>query len=267
MEDVNCLHQEGNFDLVLMKPENMILSNNVTILEDGAGRFSGHVISSRNITDVRERENARMEFVNLLAVQILEKINPLPTREEFDIQLRLKLDEIRAMIQKFTYFTDLISGPLRLNRFRHTLGEVIFSSIKQVQFKLDHAQVKVNVALENEKLEIEVDEEKLSESLCIVLNNAIKCTPAGGTIRIKGFYKEDMVRVIVADQGPGITPDVLQTVFDSETLQKKVSEDGEFSIGLLYVRHVVDAHGGSVEIASEIGVGTEVKLSVPIMLH
>lgn len=96
-----------------------------------------------------------------------------------------------------------------------------------------------------------------------LIDNAVKYSPDGGTISVRAERKGDAVTISVKDQGIGIAAEHLTQVFDKYF---RVSQDNGvrgFGLGLYMVRRIVDLHGGSVELRSAPGKGTEVRLSLP----
>ncbi|MEM9714443.1 MAG: ATP-binding protein [Actinomycetota bacterium] len=111
----------------------------------------------------------------------------------------------------------------------------------------------------------EVDERRFRQVLGNLLDNAIRHTPAGGSVRITVSPDHPTLAVTVADTGEGIAPEVLPTVLDrfrrADTSRSRST--GGSGLGLAIVRSLVEAHGGTIEVASEPGEGTEVVLVVP----
>ena len=96
-----------------------------------------------------------------------------------------------------------------------------------------------------------------------LVDNALRFTPEGGTIQISITVKTAHSEVTVSDNGCGITPEHLPRVFDRfYRVDSSRSSDGA-GLGLALVKSIVDLHGGSVRIDSEVGHGTIVVLIFP----
>jgi signal transduction histidine kinase len=100
---------------------------------------------------------------------------------------------------------------------------------------------------------ITVDPERLQQVIWNLLTNAIKFTPAGGTVRVSAAAVPDGLEITVRDTGRGIPPEFLPFVFDAF----RQGEGGSnrtapgLGLGLAIVRRIIEAHGGRVEAASE----------------
>ena len=95
------------------------------------------------------------------------------------------------------------------------------------------------------------DTAQLTRALGNLVHNAIKFTPPGGEIRVTAAAAEGDVVVQVADTGPGIPPEDLPRVFERFFRGDKARAGGGTGLGLAIAKHVVEAHGGRLEVASE----------------
>jgi heavy metal sensor kinase len=109
------------------------------------------------------------------------------------------------------------------------------------------------------------DEDQLRRLLFNVTDNAIKYTPAGGSVTIRGESREGEARVVVADTGVGIPPEHLPRVFD-RFYRVDPARGGEAEgtgLGLSISRAIAEGHGGTIDIESTPGRGTRVTLRLP----
>jgi signal transduction histidine kinase len=90
---------------------------------------------------------------------------------------------------------------------------------------------------------------------------AIGDRPGGGTLRIDAELRGEAVEVAVADDGPGIPPDIIGRIFDPFFTTKDVGEGS--GLGLSIVHGIIDRHGGRIEVASEVGHGTTFRVILP----
>ncbi len=117
------------------------------------------------------------------------------------------------------------------------------------------------------------DAEKLDRVLANLLENALKYTPAGGSVHVvlgteRGTGVEEGVTfalVSVVDTGPGIPPEDLPYIFDPyRQREAQKSERGSVGLGLSIVRRLVAGHGGQVHVHSRVGVGSEFRVLLPL---
>ena len=99
-----------------------------------------------------------------------------------------------------------------------------------------------------------------------LLDNAVKFTPAGGKIQIKGAQEGRYIRVDVIDNGPGISSEHLSRVFERFWRADKArsQETGGTGLGLSIVKHIVDMHRGRISVESALGRGTRFSVFLPL---
>jgi two-component system phosphate regulon sensor histidine kinase PhoR len=109
------------------------------------------------------------------------------------------------------------------------------------------------------------DPDYLERALSNLIDNAIKYTPANGTITISASASGDKVTIQVADTGIGIPASDLQRVFERfyRVDKSRSREMGGTGLGLAIVKHIAQAHGGSVDVSSEVGKGTTFSITLP----
>ena len=98
-----------------------------------------------------------------------------------------------------------------------------------------------------------------------LVNNAIKFTPPEGSILIKARTTEANTRITIADTGPGIEPERLPMITNPFTRGERNPLDSEkgWGLGLAIAKALVDLHKGQMEIASTVGKGTSITISIP----
>jgi two-component system phosphate regulon sensor histidine kinase PhoR len=102
------------------------------------------------------------------------------------------------------------------------------------------------------------DQGRLEQVLVNLLENAIKYTPDGGSVRLFTEDSGDFVRVSVADTGIGIPFKDLPRIFERfyRVDEARTREQGGTGLGLAIVKHIVQLHGGNVSVTSETGQGS-----------
>jgi signal transduction histidine kinase len=111
-----------------------------------------------------------------------------------------------------------------------------------------------------------VDSERILQVLANLVANSIKFTPAGGEIRVLAdSVAEDPTRVAftVSDTGCGIPPEHLPHVFDRFWQARRGASQRGTGLGLAISRGIVEAHGGSIDVESEVGRGSVFRFKVP----
>jgi signal transduction histidine kinase len=114
---------------------------------------------------------------------------------------------------------------------------------------------------------VEADPDRIQQVLLILIDNAIKHTPAGGRIDVNVRRHGQHATVEVADTGTGISPEHLPRIFDRfyRADKARARAQGGTGLGLAIARMLVDAHHGHLALTSTVGVGTQATVSLPIV--
>jgi signal transduction histidine kinase len=166
------------------------------------------------------------------------------------------VEDLRTMVM-----TD--AGSLVLHREPTDMGALAADAVEAFKTQAEAAGVKLPTDLEDNLPSVEVDPARIRGVLGNLLSNAIRHTPSGGSVRVSVAGAGDAVVVTVADTGEGIPSELLPRVF--ERFVKGANSTGS-GLGLAIAHDIVTAHGGRLEIESEPGSGTRVRLSLPIPL-
>jgi signal transduction histidine kinase len=141
--------------------------------------------------------------------------------------------------------------------------------IQAVVQALADGAVQRGVALESvvpgEPVEMRFDRERIVQLMTNLVGNALKFTPRGGSVSIGLHVAADAVTIEVSDTGPGIPADELPRIFDrfyrgTNTGQARASGSG---LGLAIVRSIVEMHRGRIDVSSEVGRGTDFRITLP----
>ena len=108
------------------------------------------------------------------------------------------------------------------------------------------------------------DSERIIQALANLVNNAIKFTPADARIVVRAAPRGSEVLLQVQDTGRGISEADLPHVFERHWFQRRRGEDYGCGLGLGITRGIVEAHGGRIEVFSQLGVGTTFSMTFPV---
>ena len=104
-----------------------------------------------------------------------------------------------------------------------------------------------------------VDADQFNQAIDNLLRNAVEASPSGATVWLRASRDGAGHHVVVEDQGPGIAPEHLAKVFD---LYFTTKADGT-GVGLAVTHQIIEAHGGSIEVDTEVGRGTRMIVRLP----
>ena len=147
------------------------------------------------------------------------------------------------------------------------LPNLASGAVEQLQLQAEKKGQQLEVISEEKGLTVMADGDRLSQVLTNLLDNAVKYTQPGGTIKLQiERAGTDAVMFSVADTGPGIPAEVIPKLFDpffQANPQQKTGPRG-LGLGLAIVKNLVDLHGGTIEVQSELGQGTRFQVTLPL---
>lgn len=107
------------------------------------------------------------------------------------------------------------------------------------------------------------DSRRLSEALDHLLANAIRYTPVGGRVLVLGDGTRQAARIVVSDNGPGMDVKAQALAFDRFQRAEQAKKGESLGFGLPLARQLVEAHGGTLTLVSEVGEGTAITMELP----
>jgi signal transduction histidine kinase len=155
------------------------------------------------------------------------------------------------------------AGSLVLQKEPTDLGALAVETVDSFKVQAEAAGVALSSDIANNLPSVDVDPARIRGVIGNLLSNALRHTPAGGSVTVGVSSSGDGVVITVADNGEGIPPELLPHVF--ERFAKGAGSPGS-GLGLAIVHDVVTAHGGNVEVESQAGSGTRVRLTLPTRL-
>ena len=268
-------------EIRLTAPEGRVLQVHALPLEL-AGEERGLVMVLHDVTELRRLEQVRTEFVANVSHELrtpltaihgyLETLlggaleEPEHARKFLDIVFR-HTERLGRLINDLTDLSNIELGKVALSLEDVRLAEVVESVVAIVGPRASGGGVAVSVEVPAEIGPVKADRDRLVQILLNLVDNAVKYTPRGGSVRITGRPTDaGMVEVTVADTGIGIPsvdlPRITERFYRVDRARSR--ELGGTGLGLAIVKHLVLAHGGELSIDSEAGSGTTVRFTVPL---
>ena len=176
-------------------------------------------------------------------------------------------DEVLLLTRLINDLQDLAlaeSGQMRLSMEDCDLAELTRRAAAAVQQQAQAKQVGLRVDAPTE-LPVFVDPGRVGQVLRNLLSNAVEYTPPGGDVAIIAVASGSQVQVTVKDSGPGIPAEDLPHIFERfyRVDKSRSRATGGVGLGLTIARRLVEAHGGTLQVQSTVGVGTEFIASLP----
>ena len=192
-----------------------------------------------------------------------------PLSEKYEEYARLINESGAHLLNLVSDILDLAkieAGKMVLDIRQTDLSGVVESCLQLSQGLAESRQVKLVADLPDAPVVMDVDARACKQILLNLLSNAVKFSKPGGEVKVSLEVKAEFVRMRVRDKGIGIPEDVLPRLgkaFEQAANDPMLAREGT-GLGLALVRQLADAHGGTVHLASQEGVGTCVTIELPL---
>jgi len=175
-----------------------------------------------------------------------------------------ELERLSRLAERLLFLCREDAGLVPMSRELVRLDEVVEGVAEHMRVVAEENGVRLD-ADRVIPCQVKGDEDQLRRLLLNLLDNAIKFTPARGTVTVETACVDAKVRIVVTDSGIGIPPQHLPHVFKRfyRVDPAREREVGGTGLGLAIARSIAEAHGGSIEMESTVGEGTRVILTLP----
>ena len=185
------------------------------------------------------------------------------TQKDFLDDIIAQTDRLSRLVDGILDLGKLEAGQLVLDRIPMDLGTLMQHLFDEAQQQIPSHIVSLD--LPEDPLMVDVDRVRIDQVLHNLLDNAVKYSPRGGSIDIRGYRKRSEVLFSISDSGIGIPEDQLDLIFERfYRVQREATEHiSGTGLGLAACRGIMEAHGGTIWATSTLGVGSTFTFSLP----
>ncbi len=165
---------------------------------------------------------------------------------------------LQRLVQDLRLLSLADAGQLQLVQTGVDISALLGAIADSVQAVAEDQGIRLRLIAPEEPLVVVGDTDRLRQVIGNLVSNALRYTPAGGSVTLRSWERGRQVRVAVSDTGPGIASKDLPHVFDrfyrADAARDRAS--GGSGLGLAIARALVEAHGGQIQVESTVGEGT-----------
>ena len=172
-------------------------------------------------------------------------------------------DRVLVMLNTLMDISEAESGTMQLQREPVALAQVVARAVDLYRDVAEAKGVALHVGVGDDVVVI-ADRTRLEQVAANLIDNAVKYTPSGGRVDVEVHRERDAATLRVRDTGPGIPADELTRIFDRLFRGDISRAERGLGLGLSLVKAVVEAHGGTVDVVSELGRGSVFTVSLPL---
>ncbi|MCL4241533.1 MAG: HAMP domain-containing histidine kinase [Dehalococcoidia bacterium] len=183
--------------------------------------------------------------------------------------IRRDVARLDRMIDDLFELAQMDAGALRLQRDRVALHEIVEDVVSAMRPRAEQAGLSLDLEIARETSVALLDGDRLERAVANLLRNALEHTPPGGRVSVSVAESGGQLSLKVADTGEGIDPAVLPNIWtrfyraERSRSRPAAGSDGA-GLGLAITKGIVEAHGGTVDVASEPELGTTFTVRIPV---
>lgn len=237
------------------------------------------VVILRDITEVRRTEAVRRDFVANVSHELRTPIASLKALVEtlldgamddeevardFLERMEIEVDGLAALVHDLLELSRAESGRMTLTPIDASIHDVAHQVLERLRTQADPRRIDLRLAIPADLPPAHFDPERIEQVLVNLIHNALKFTPAGGTITIGAEVDGPHLIVSVTDTGAGIAEEDHHRIFERFYKADRARADEGTGLGLAIAKHLVELHGGRIWVESMLGHGSTFKFTLPL---
>lgn len=272
--------------ITVVDPEISILNRLLVIIMVGTAIGflvivgAGNYLARRALVPIKASWDKQQQFVTDASHELRTPIAVIKINTELllhypDRTIEEESVRIAGILKESTRMGKLVATLLTLARadsnqmemnFRGVmLPDLLRDIIEQIQPIAEMKDIHISTEIDPQ-IEVKGDRERLYQLFVILLDNAVKYTPAQGHITVMSHIYHGSVHVSIQDTGIGISPEDIPFIFERFYRGDKVRsrDDGGSGLGLAIAKWIIEKHGGKIRVVSVKGEGTQFHLQLPL---
>ncbi|MBD8031556.1 MULTISPECIES: two-component system sensor histidine kinase NtrB [Solibacillus] len=282
---INMLKQRQSFHLfesIDMKKDGTVFDAQISLspILSPHGEIIASSVISRDISYIKENENLilqseKLKLVGELAAGVAHEIrnpmtvisgyvqmmneNPNSPYYEYTKLIQSETERIELILSEFL----VLSKPQPNQFIPINLVEALTEVANFFQYELQQKSITVNISNEYSHMTILGNKNQIKQVFINLFKNAIEAISDGGIITVEVCKDEKDIYISIVDTGCGISPQVLDRIFEPFYTTKTAGT----GLGMVIINKIIQDHNGTIKINSQLNVGTEILLSFPVLME
>lgn len=215
------------------------------------------------ISDISHQVKTPASNLKLISATLSDQSMPSSQREAFLASMERQIDKLDFLMQAMVKTSRLETGVISLEQSPQNLYETLAEALGGVFFPAEKKQIQISVSCPD-SLILPHDRKWTSEALFNLLDNAVKYTPAGGTIQITADILESYAKISIMDTGKGIPEQHQGKIFQRFYREEDVHDTDGIGIGLYLTREIITLQGGYLKVSSQVNKGSVFSVFLPL---
>lgn len=214
------------------------------------------------VSDISHQTKTPIANLKMLNDTLLTRPVSEEQRREFLQAIGSQLDKLDFLIQAMVKTSRLETGVITLEKNAAPIADTLAAAVSGILASVEKKQIDFSVDCPEDLTALH-DSRWTSEALFNLLDNAVKYSPSGGSIKVSVKEWEMYVRIDVADTGRGIPEETQASIFKRFYRESSVHDVDGIGIGLYLAREIITMQGGYIKVTSEVGNGSTFSVFLP----
>ncbi len=248
--------------------------------EDDPGKTTGLVVFMDDVTEIRKLEKIRSDFVTNVTHELKTPLTSISgfvetlksgdiedetTRERFLDIIEIETERLTRLIDDILTLSEIENMRIKDQKRNIPPTDLLLEVIPMMKAIGKTKEIIVQFQIAKDLPLVKLNEDRFKQMVINLVDNAIKYTPAGGTVTINADKQKNNFVLSVKDTGIGIPGKDIPRLFErfyrvDKGRSKKVGGTG---LGLAIVKHIVLSMNGTIRVESQVGIGTEFTVTIP----
>lgn len=189
---------------------------------------------------------------------------PIGKSKEIIKEILNNNQDLFHLLQKLLDTYAYESSKKELNFKQNNIDSVISNVVRNVQDKAAEKNISISIDVQSNIPDIKMDKDEISRVLRTLCENAVTYIQSGGHIDITSKIQGNTILTCVADNGPGIAPEIRERIFERYAMAVAIERKIGAGLGLYLAKQIIEAHGGKIWFDTETGIGTTFCFQLPI---
>lgn len=177
--------------------------------------------------------------------------------------IKNEADNMQILVERLLFLARADQDTQKVGKTAFSLNELIDELVRETRLIDSEHEITGET---NAIVSLVADRSLIKQALRIFIDNSIKFTPPGGAIKINSCLGDNQVRIMVEDNGVGISAEDLPYVFDRfyKCDKSRIRESGGTGLGLSIAKWIIEKHGGTIALESALNKGTKIIVKLPV---
>ena len=264
-------------NLIIERPKGRFLQVSAAPIAGGGDWVA--LVVFHDVTEAKRVEDTRRDFIANVSHELRTPLTSIKSvvetlqsgalddraiAQDFLARADAEVDRLVQMVTELLELSRLESGQAPLAREPVDVGRMLEQAVERMRPQAERIGLDLSLEVAPALPSIVGDAQRLEQATVNLLDNAIKFTPEGGSVRVSARLVDGGVQVEVEDTGSGISGEKLPRIFERFYKVDRSRGDRGTGLGLAVVKHTVEAHGGTISARSREGHGSTFTFTLPV---